>query len=200
MTPNGTNPTTHARATRRLRTIFVGAGVLLLAAGFVQFRRGFQPSPGFLTCKNPLVVWVGPEDAGAALTTASAQFQIKNPGGTSVRVMSVETSCGCAKPFVRPDVIPPGGQGSVAVDAVPLPSGERTAEITLSTDSPLTPTVELKLRMIGRRRPPFMVDARGDLTYVTDPSPTDIREIVVRTIEPEQWEKHPILKSELPFL
>ncbi len=86
--------------------------------------------------------------------------------GGRVRILSVTSGCGCAVPKFEPTSIEPEKSGVLEVDAKPPEMGEKTVEFALETDSKLTPTVTLHLRLIGMRRPPFLLRVQGDLAYL----------------------------------
>ena len=65
----------------------------------------------------------------------------------------------------------------------PFPVGERIVEFVVHTDSPITPAVTLKLRMIGSRTPPFILTAGGDLTWPQGLAEPASREIRILTVE-----------------
>lgn len=88
----------------------------------------------------------------------------------------------------------------VEVQAIPSPSGERSAVIRLETDSTETPEIDLHLRMIGMRIPPYFIQVGGDLTYMGDFTLEDPHTILVVAIEPKEKTKQPILQTNLPFL
>ena len=131
---------------------------------------------------------------------AHAQFKLLNTGGLPIRVLSVESSCECATPDVRPTEIPPGKVTIVAVEAAPAPVGEQTVVITLNTDSTVTPEVQLRLRMTSSRRPPFLLSVGGDLTYRGGDSSEEGREIFAITIEPTARSRASAPETDLPFL
>ena len=82
----------------------------------------------------------------------------------------------------------------------PPEMGEKTVEFTLETDSKLTPTVTLHLRLIGMRRPPFLLRVQGDLAYLEDLRSAKPREIEVLTVETGAMAEEPNVVLDLPFL
>ena len=165
---------------------------------------GRPASPGKLVPQQELMIWRSPVEKAFRLLKsdeAQAKFVLGNVGGTSVRILKVETSCGCATPKIEPTTIAPGKNGTVEIQAAPLQIGEKMVSITLHTDSLLSPTVVLSLRIIGSRLPPFMGQANGELSFLGDDSAQDVRTISVDTVElAGSKPTPPIVKNTLPFL
>ena len=178
----------------------LGAGGLFV----IRFFKVSRPEPGRLVADQVEKTWRGPESTApkpVGGSEAQVHFELKNLGGRPVHVTSIETSCGCTSAKVHPDTIEPGGSGAVDVHADPFPVGVRNVAVTLRTDSEATPSVDLRLRLIGSRRPPFLLQAVGDLQYVGSRFEGEKRQIAVILIEPSgSTSKPPILKSDLPFL
>ena len=167
--------------------VFLGLGLLLIVgSGWTLLRGARMSAPGRLIAKESLLTWRSPA-AGPiqplAPDAASAVFEVRNTGGTPVRITEVKSSCGCATPRVEPSLIPAGATARVEVRAMPLLIGERSAVVTLRTDSPQTPEVELRLRIIGSRRPPFLAKAEGELFFEETGSTVETRRILVHTAE-----------------
>ena len=146
-------------------------------------------------------VWRCPPTTGSEdFPKASAEFELFNAGPRVVRVRSVESGCGCATPEVEPKAIEPGKTGVVRVKATPPPIGEKTVTFKVNTDSPKTPRLVLTLQMIGGRKPPFILNASGGLSWAQGARPGDTREFVVSTVERTERVGEPTVKCELPFL
>ena len=190
---------------RRLFLVFTGLGLLIvggsrLTAGYF----GRHAAPGKLVPRQEVMIWRSPVEKEFRLLKpdeADATFVVENVGDTSVRILEVETSCGCAKPKIEPTTIAPGKSGTVEVQATPLQIGEKMVSITLHTDSTLSPTIILSLRIIGSRLPPFMGQAKGELSFFGDDPATDLREVFVDTVELKgSSPTAPIVKNGLAFL
>jgi uncharacterized protein DUF1573 len=135
------------------------------------------------------------------LDEVEAKFELQNVGGLPVHILAAQSSCGCAEPKVHPTTIVPGNVGYVEVRALPRQVGEKLATITLRTDSPSTPEVLLRVRIIGKRASPFLLQAGGQLAYMGDLSRSDTRQITAINIESESsHSKPPIVKTDLSFL
>jgi hypothetical protein len=114
---------------------------------------------------------------------AHFRYDLRNVGDIPVKISSIRASCGCAKPTVSPTVVAPGGTAVLRVAVTKPAIGERMVRINLETDSP-TRWVELTARLFSSNRPPFMMDASGDLTFFDDEIEEGATgEVVVRTIE-----------------
>lgn len=161
-----------------------------------------SPRPGRLVAKNPEALWMCPEQSKPeGLSDGVPAFEIVNTGHAPVYIRGVETSCGCTEADVQPRTIAPGRNGFVKVKVTPIPVGERAVAISLLTDSPLTPNVNLSIRVVGSRHPPFLLAAYGDLTYLDDPSAEEPRELTAICVEIKGTPvKPPTLETELPFL
>lgn len=66
--------------------------------------------------------------------------------------------------------------------------------------SPITPKLLLELHIIGSKRPPFILKAVGDLTWMQGLSVGDTRTITVWSVETHKDSEAPILKCDLSFL
>lgn len=122
-------------------------------------------------------------------------------GGTPVRIVDFETDCGCAVPSIEPRTIPPGGVAIVEVEATPLATGEKTVSVILKTDAAESPEVELRLRIVGGRKPPYLAQVGGDLGYISDFSRPEIRQFFVFTLElSDTAPSPPSATSDLPDL
>lgn len=180
---------------RRRATGRVSARILiLLGVGFLAgpclarffFARAHEDKPGRLVALDSALTWRSPSE-GQQLTlansTARARFQVKNVGDRPVEIVATESSCGCAVPSVVPRTIAPGAIGTVDVTAAPLAVGERTVTFALRTDSVVTPTVGLRLHVVGSREPPFVSAASGDVTFDDETVFGEAREFFVNTVE-----------------
>lgn len=169
-------------------------GISLVAIG-LKFK--LSSPPGRLVAEEPEVLWQCPaEELGRTLAHAKARFRLTNAGGRVVNILSVESGCGCAKPVPSKTFIGPGRSVSVDVEGSPFPIGDRTVPITIHTDAPETPTIGLKLRMIGSRKPPFLLDASGELAFLDVGRPDlgragENRQFVVRMVEYESSGREP---------
>ena len=176
-------------------------GIIFLAVPFLTrafSARPRQDKPGQLVALEDAVTWRSPgvvKQATLANNMAQARFRVKNIGGRPVAVVATESSCGCAAPSVEPRTIAPGAIGTVDVAAAALAIGERTATITLRTDSNVTPAVVLRLQIVGSREPPFVSAARGDVTFDDETALGEAREFFVQTAELKGSEPSPPMVS-----
>lgn len=191
---------------RTLGVLFFGlacAGVLtasILALSRTQ-RIIVRRLPGRLVSERDVIELDGQsEEFRAGNRAAKATFRLRNVGRSPVRIRSVKSSCGCTVPELQADVINPDSFGDVEVHATIPELGEKTASISLSTDSPATPEVTLRLVMRGSRKPPYLARAGGDVAYVGAWSMTDSREIIATTAEPPGPHNPPLVRCDLPFL
>ncbi len=171
---------------------------LLFWASLHSYFERARGGPGRLVPVEPELTWRQPDTPGPAM--ADAHFEVVNQGGRSVRVLSIASGCACTTPSIDPSVIAPGATGKITFQATPVPVGERIVVITLNTDSPSTPAVPLTLRLIGSRRPPFVLSAKGDLAGLRADDPDESREVRVLTVEEGPAGPSPRLESDLSFL
>jgi len=181
-----------------IRRWSVPLGVLALlglaVAAWAMFR---EPKPGALVAEPDFTVWKASE---ADSDQAHVTFEIVNSGGTPVRIRAVESGCDCAVPKIDPELIPPGGSGVVEVEAEPPESGERVVRVRLLTDSTVTPEVPLYLRMVGASSEARLGRVGGELGFVGDWSPAEIRSLRAKVWEPAGESRPPFVESNLPFL
>lgn len=192
----------NARRSRNRALIITSAlgSVLLLGLGLKVTIPSRRLQPGKLVAVQEELVWKG-ISGNIPDTLAVGEFKLANTGGNPVRIVETISSCGCAKPTVSTAVVQPNAQTTVRVEALVQAVGEKVATVTLQTDSPLTPEVILKLRVISDRRPPFLVTAVGDITFRGDYSLDEPRQIVAVTLVPITEEnREPIIWHQIPFL
>ncbi len=176
---------------------------VLSATGFcaVAINMFEKPAHGVLVPKHRSLVWKGLATGGAgANSSARARFELDNVGGTPVRIRSVKSGCGCAKPVVRPEVVAPGHSAVVEVTALTVPVGEKVVELEVLTDSPIKPEVGLILKIVGMRKPPFLYLIEGEAVFLGDYSPEMSRDITVLTVEDRDRGASPEVVIDLPFL
>lgn len=140
---------------------------------------------GVLVPEKPNLEWSGEFVQGSTPAYAEVQYTVTNKGKQPVRILSVESGCGCATPEVEPRVVPPNQHSIVTVRAIPPSTGSKVVRFVLHTDSPARPDVELNLRMVLTRRVPFLQSIRGDLTFNDDDS-SGSRRFVVTTVESKE--------------
>ena len=78
--------------------------------------------------------------------------------------------------------------------------GQKTVEFTIHTDSPRTPEIRLRLRMVSRRDPPYLSGVRGDLTFTGEIKAGDDAEVVVRTMGLDESGREPDIKVDIPYM
>ena len=119
------------------RSARVGAAVflaVLLSVGiYVLLSRVLAgPAGGLLVARHSNLVWKGPATPRAgADSSARVTFELDNVGGRPVRILSIESGCGCARPRVRPGLVAPGHSAMVEVTALMVPVGEKVVQFNL---------------------------------------------------------------------
>jgi uncharacterized cupredoxin-like copper-binding protein len=80
---------------------------------------------------------------------AVANFKYENKGKTTVKIKSVRTSCGCTIASLKKDEVAPGEKGEVtATFHVAGRTGTQDKGITVETDDPAQPVINLTLRAV----------------------------------------------------
>ena len=178
--------------------------VMVLLTGFAKRREWFSPTPGRLIADQSSLTWRSPVDESfrkLASDEATAAFELKNDGGKPVRILRVETTCGCTTPVISNTTVTPGGTTKVEARATPLQIGRRRVTITLHTDSEASPRIPLTLYIVGSRRAPFMGQVQGELGFFGDDSDRAIRKIFADNVELAGTKPTPpILKNDLKWL
>ncbi len=141
--------------------------LILLASGLLGIWVGrlIVPSPGKLVATTPHVEWNRLHDRTPGGEPRWPHLEVTNVGGKSVRVLGIQTSCGCTQAKIEPTQIGPGKKGFVSLQVTPPSAGERLVMVTLNTDSPLTPEVGLKVRVGSSRTPPYLLSVSGEIVY-----------------------------------
>ena len=138
--------------------ILVCAGLgLSVCAGWIQFVASRPATPGELVAEQPSIVWRGPDKIDKH--PAHVRFQLDNRGGSPVRIIEVNSGCGCTVPSFEAADIAPGGRGYVDADIRYFPVGERRVPLVVRTNSPNTPNIKLLVHLIGGGTPPFLLKA-----------------------------------------
>lgn len=185
------------------RAVFAGMAIVSVLVGgvFISAKKWRSNRFGELVPREKFLIWENEADPMAAGSLpASVQFVLTNVGKVPVTITGVESSCGCAKPVVTPNLVEPGRTATVDVVATAIPVGEKNVPITIQTDSSVTPHVELVLRLIGNRKPPFLFKTMGDLTFRGKYPIKDTRTFTVITIENVNEKTEPEIQCDLPFL
>jgi hypothetical protein len=133
------------------------------------------------TVQVPLVL--RPSTQGVtSLDELEASVPLLNVGRTTVRVLSVDSGCGCARPRVEPRVVGPGQTARLVVRAASIPTGERAFAVVVHTDASAQPELRIPVRVVGSRPPPYLHAASGELLW-HDLRRDDPREFVIETVE-----------------
>lgn len=126
---------------------------------------GFQFSPA----GPPIAAFDSIQQRVEALRTedhVGATYKLRNAGGSPLLVSIDRTSCGCSEASAVPPRLAPGEAGEIRVVGEPPPAGEKAVTITVSTNDPLRPEVELGLVMVGTRVTiPYIANHNGPIRY-----------------------------------
>jgi hypothetical protein len=150
---------------------------------------------------KPLLVWEGTAgDQQPSSSRAIARFELVNKSSRAIRILSVESGCGCAKPTVDPEIVEPNKSTFINVSALSISTGMKDVPIKVRTDSTISPQIGLALRIIGTRQPPYLYQFQGELTFRERYSANLSRRVTVITVEPDVTKAFPVLTSDLHSL
>jgi Protein of unknown function (DUF1573) len=174
---------------------------LLCSVLFAVSRAMSVRSDGLLVARDSNLTWEGSATRGArGDAVAKVRFELQNVGGRPVRVVSVKSGCGCARPVVSSELVAPGRATLVDVAAMMVPLGEKLGRIDVRTDSPVKPDVPLTVRLVGTRKPPFLYLLDGEVVFLGDYLPGMSRELGVLTVEHDRQGSAPKIRIDQPFL
>jgi hypothetical protein len=158
--------------------------------------------PGRIEAAESTIVWTGPQDSTHGRAgNAEVSFVIRNVGHQPVRILRTTSGCGCATLHVTSKTLTAGQRAEVRVSAIPPAVGERAVPITLETDSPVTRTVDLVLKMGATRKPPFLLGLSGVLAYLSDDWKKETREVEAITYVTSNTPRVvPVVTCDLPFI
>lgn len=174
--------------------------VALTALAFAWGGGKGSTSNGVLIPRQSLIVWES-SDTSNKRNDKTVKFELENVGGNPIRIIKVESGCGCAKPVFDKELVSPGQFAMISMMPTAIAAGQRDIAITVHTDSTSQPTINLVLRTMSRRKPPFFAEVWGDLTFRGTFDPTLQRELTIVGIETTVGSPAPhINSSNLPFL
>ena len=145
------------------------------------------------------MIWEGAESTTSGDARATGRFELVNLGNEAVRILGVETSCGCAVPTVEPRVVAPGQYAIVSVSASVVPFAQRDVRIAVQTSSIAKPNLTLTLRVVGSRKPPFLFQIWGAPTFVDEATASE-EKVIVESVEPAGERQSPDVVSSFSFL
>jgi len=190
---------------RELARPLMAAGMAVAILGIVlglllATRRGQAADAGRLVAVEETIVWEDTAEAPHPGGPVTLRFVLRNEGGQPVKIHNVWSSCECAKPRFETMVVDPGEERSVFVDAIPLPVDSRESMIALGTDSAVTPSLTLTAMTRGYAKPPYLLQAGGDLNYHGETDSDQERGITVVTVEPAGESREPVIENPNDFL
>jgi hypothetical protein len=188
---------------RKLSIPFLVSGAAAIAVTTLfAFTAGATRTPGRIEADEATIVWTGPQGSSHNRAgNAEVSFVIRNVGGQPVQILEIKSGCGCAAPEVTSKKLLAGQRAEVRVSAIPPAIGERAVPITLETDSPVTRTVDLVLKMSATRKPPFLLRLSGVLAYLADDWKKETREFEAITfVTSDTPHIVPVVTCDLPFI
>ena len=148
------------------------AGGFLLAAGLVATvlsGSGLWHSPGNTPREGAALVALPPEavvDGDSRNPGASrVSFTVTNRGSRTIRIVSVETTCGCTVAEAHSGVkLTPRASTTLAVSATPPQFGNKETYVFVNTDDPAEPQLRIKLTLRSQEvNPPYITVAPTEL-------------------------------------
>jgi hypothetical protein len=132
-------PEARARRARGART----GAVRALAVHALVLAAAAHAEPAPRLALDEAVFDFGTVDRGVRVDHS---FRLPNRGDAELRIDHVKSSCGCTVAVISDRVVPPGGEGRVAVslDTARL-AGRATKTVTVYTNDPSAPVVGLSL-------------------------------------------------------
>lgn len=113
-----------------------------------------------------------------------AEFVLANTGDQVLEIRDVRSSCGCAVPRMPNKHIAPKGFATMEVRVSQPPIGSRSATVTVVTNSPTTPTIQLKITSWARNNEPRIVQIIPPrVTFRADDDLADPQTVIVTTLE-----------------
>ncbi len=188
---------------RRFLLFFVPAAGSMALVALAAFPTNRVPrlSSGLLVPRQSTLTWESPNADGPVVAEhAELHFLLDNPGRSRVKVLGIDTSCGCVKPVADPPDVKPGGTTKIVLKATTPSTGTRAMTLVVHTDSQVKPDVRLTARILVRRKPPFLYGVSGDLTFRGTFSPDLAGQILVVTFESGAPTVEPKISTDLPFL
>ena len=110
-------------------------------------------TPGIVWAEGKPVILFKTTEVGAGQVyygdKASFEFEFTNAGDAPLVVERVRTSCGCTKAESDPKSVSPGGKGRIQVtyDSHGQPRGAHDKGITVYSNDPAKPKVDLKFKV-----------------------------------------------------
>mgnify|MGYP000895506572 CR=1 FL=1 len=170
-----------------------------LCAGSLSGCLDRSGKPGFLEVTPPSMEFlVRLRSDGSEHKPLEATFQVKNGGGRPVNILRIEKSCGCTQPRIAPSsqIAPSQWARLIAMVDPPL-HGERRVELTLTTDSPITPRVLITITIQVERTPPYLTNVLGDLSFRSRADFLEGRTLEIHGITTKGDERDPVVECNL---
>lgn len=175
-------------------------GLIALALGACSKELGGVGHDDKLTPQVSLLTWRSPVGGDVKYERAELTFHLENRGGRAVKILDIISGCGCLKPEIAKSVVLPGETLDVVARATPPPIGKKDIQLLVKTDSPVENEIPLVVRLIARRKPPFVYDVFGDLQFRGEYSDSLSREVSLVTYE-ESGKKYDVgMHADLDFV
>lgn len=135
----------------RVRAILMAVmiGLAVLAGGYILSTPGLKPV--VVSIYGPPTIWAEQRvrDVGEVKTDSSvgASFILYNKGGKYLRILDVQTSCGCTVASVSKKVLAPGDYAEIqATMDTSLKQGKVIKKISVRSNDPARPELDLYIQ------------------------------------------------------
>lgn len=131
---------------------------------------------------------------------ANLVFRLVNDGSRPIRVQSVQASCGCTKLALSAEDVPPRSEVELTATVTTFPFGEKSISVEVHTDAEPDRPLGLTILMHGTRKPPYLLQWHGDLTYLSASQFNESRLISVIALEKSGGSLPPIVEPSAPWV
>lgn len=149
---------------------------------------------------KPVIKVIDGSSAESESGFSEVAVPIKNVGRRRLRILRTNASCGCASPVVDPDVLGPGRTAMVRVRFMNVPLGEKEVLVELETDSDAHKFASFRVISIGTKRPPYILQAVGDVTFLQGDPVGHSQPVTVSAVESDTQPRWPKVRVDLPFV
>jgi len=129
-----------------LRLFACGCVIIIAYVGIKQVGSRSQVVPERPALEVVPRLWEGTVPKGWASTTnrANARFELINRSDQEVKILSVQSSCGCASPVLSASIIPPNGRVYIDVGVRLATGGQSRFKIVVVVDEQLRESLLLE--------------------------------------------------------
>jgi Protein of unknown function (DUF1573) len=93
------------------------------------------------------------------------KYRVTNVGGRVLTLGEVSTTCGCSVASIEPKFLNSRESGVITVEAIPPGAGQKTVQITVSTNAKRRANLQVQLTLIGKLPVPHVANSSGHLQF-----------------------------------